>query len=310
MLPFIVRRLLWFPVLIMIIIFITFWLGFYGPGGPEVVLLGQRFDPETAALIREEWGLNEPFVVQYLRYVQNYLTLNFGESLSLYQGRSVLMLIARRMPITIQINSAAVALGVPLGIFVGMVAAFYRGSLMDRGIIFTAVLVRAIPSLVLGPLLLFVFAGRLKILPAGGWDGLFSTSAILPVTILASGIVAGFARQTRASVLEVLSSDYVRTARSKGLTEKAILIKHVLQNASIPLITIFGFVLGGLVDGTLITETIFGIPGMGQLAFQAINARDYPIIIAITVIGAIAFALANLWADLFYGVIDPRIREG
>ncbi|HEY86084.1 MAG TPA: ABC transporter permease, partial [Chloroflexi bacterium] len=141
------------------------------------------------------------------------------------------------------------------------------------------------------------------------WDGLFSASAILPVSILASGMVAGFARQTRANMLDALNSDYVRTARAKGLTEVTVVGRHVLQNALIPLVTIFGFVLGGVVEGTLITETIFGIPGMGQLAFDAIGARDYPVIIAVTVLGAVIFALANLWADLFYGVIDPRIRN-
>jgi len=309
MLPYIVRRVLWLPFLLAIMIFITFWLGFYGPGSPEVVLLGQRYSPETAAIIREQWGLDDPFWVQYVRYIRNYATLNFGESLTKYQGQPVARLLARRLPITVELNAAAIALGVPLGIVLGMVAAFYHGSWLDRGIIFFAVLFRAVPSLVAGPILLFIFAKQLKLVPVGGWDGLFSASAILPVGVLASGIVAGFARQTRANVLDVLNSDYVRTARAKGLSEAAVLFRHVLQNAFIPLITILGFVLGGIVEGTLITETIFGIPGMGQLAFDAISARDYPIIIAVTVLAAVVFALANLWADLFYGVIDPRIRN-
>lgn len=309
MLTYILRRLIWFPFLIAIIVFITFWLGFYGPGGPEVVLLGQRYSPETAERIRAEWGLDDPFWVQYGRYLSNYATLNFGESLVKYQGQPVLTLLLRRLPITLQLNLAAVAIGVPLGIALGAIAAFYQGTLLDRGIIFVAVLARSIPSLVMGPILLFIFARQFRLVPPGGWDGLFSASAILPVGILASGLVAGFARQTRASVLEVLSADYIRTARAKGLTQQAVMVGHVLQNASIPIVTIFGFVLGGLVDGTLFIETIFGIPGMGLLAFEAINARDYPIVIAITVLGAIAFSLANLWADLFYGVIDPRIRE-
>ncbi len=309
MLTYIIRRLLWLPVLLMIIIFITFWLGFYGPGSPEQVLLGQRYTPETAELIRAKWGLDDPFWAQYLRYLKNYVTLNFGESLTKYQGQPVARLLARRLPVTIQLNFGAIVIGIPLGLLLGAIAAFYRGSLIDRGIIFFTVLFRAVPTLVAGPVLLFIFAKQLKILPVGGWDGLFSASAILPVSILASGMVAGFARQTRANMLDVLNSDYVRTARAKGLTEVTVVGRHVLQNALIPLVTIFGFVLGGVVEGTLITETIFGIPGMGQLAFDAIGARDYPIIIAVTVLGAVIFALANLWADLFYGVIDPRIRN-
>ncbi len=309
MLSYIVRRLLWLPFLLAIMIFITFWLGFYGPGSPEVVLLGQRYDPETAAVIKEQWGLNEPFALQYVKYVRNYVTLNFGESLTKYQGQPVARLLARRLPVTMELNAAAIALGVPLGIILGAIAATYHGRWQDRSIIFFTVLFRAVPSLVAGPVLLFVFAKQLKILPVGGWDGLFSASAILPVSILASGVVAGFARQTRANMLDVLSADYVRTARSKGLSEQMVMSRHVLQNALIPLVTILGLVLGSIVEGTLITETIFGIPGMGQLAFEAIGARDYPIIIAVTVLAAFIFALANLWADLFYGIIDPRIRQ-
>lgn len=311
MLAYIVRRLLWLPLLLSLIIFITFWLGFYGPGSPEVVLLGQRYDPDSLAVqnIRRQWGLDDPFWMQYVRYLGNYATLNFGESLTKYQGQPIVKLMARRLPITIELNAAAIALGVPLGVVLGAIAALYRGKWIDRSIIFFTVLFRAVPTLVAGPILLFIFAKQLKILPVGGWDGLFSASAVLPVTILASGIVAGFARQTRANVLEVLNSDYVRTARAKGLSETVVLGRHVLQNAFIPLITILGLVLGGIVEGTLITERIFGIPGMGQLAFDAIGARDYPIIIAVTVLAAFVFALANLWADLFYGVIDPRIRN-
>ncbi len=309
MLTYMIRRLLWLPALLMIIIFITFWLGFYGPGSPEQVLLGQRYTPETAELIKAQWGLDDPFWAQYLRYLKNYATLNFGESLTKYQGQPVARLLARRLPVTVQLNFGAIVIGIPLGLLLGAIAAFYRGSLVDRSIIFFTVFFRAVPTLVAGPVLLFIFAKQLKILPVGGWDGLFSASAILPVSILASGMVAGFARQTRANMLDALNSDYVRTARAKGLTEVTVVGRHVLQNALIPLVTIFGFVLGGVVEGTLITETIFGIPGMGQLAFEAIGARDYPIIIAVTVLGAVIFALANLWADLFYGVIDPRIRN-
>ncbi len=309
MLSYIVRRMLWLPVLLAIMIFITFWLGFYGPGSPEQVLLGQRYSPETAALVRRQWGLDKPFWVQYGRYVLNYVSLNFGESLTKYPGQPVATLLARRLPITLQLNFAAVMLGVPVGLLFGAIAAYYHGSWFDRGIIFVSVFLRAIPTLVAGPILLFIFAKQLKLLPVGGWDGIFSPSAILPVAILSTGIIAGFARQTRANVLDVLNSDYVRTARAKGLSEVRVLLGHVLQNALIPLITIFGFMLGGMVEGTLITETIFGIPGMGLLAFEAINARDYPIVIAITVLAAVVFALSNLWADLFYGVIDPRIRN-
>lgn len=309
MLPYTIRRLLWLPVLLSIMVFITFVLGFYGPGGPEVVLLGQRYDPETAARIREEWGFNDPLLIQYFRYLRNYASLNFGESLVKYQGQPISQLIARRLPITIQLNAVALVLGVPVGISLGLIAAFSRGSLVDRSIIFTTLLIRSVPILVVGPVLLFIFARQLRILPVGGWDGIFSASAILPVLLLASGYLGGYARITRASVLDVLGQDYVRTARAKGLSEKLLMTRHVLRNAFIPLVTFIGFALGGLVEGTLMTEIIFGIPGMGQFAFEAISSRDYPIVIALTVMTALVFALANLVADLLYGVVDPRIRH-
>ena len=200
-------------------------------------------------------------------------------------------------------------IGIPGGILLGIVAAFNRGNLIDRGIIFTTTLIRAIPTLVAVPLLIFVFAYQIRIVPPGGWEGIFSTSAILPVLWMASGAFGGYARLTRASVLEVLSSDYVRTGRAKGLSETLLMYRHVLRNAFIPLVTFLGFALGGLVEGTLLIETLFGIPGLGRLGFEAISARDYPIVIALTVVAAAAFALSNLWADLFYGVIDPRIRN-
>ena len=309
MLPYIIRRLLWLPVLLSIMVFITFVLGFYGPGGPEVVLLGQRYDPETAARIREEWGFNDPLLVQYFRYLYNYANLNFGESLVKYQGQPISELVARRLPITLQLNLAAFLIGIPAGITLGMVAAFFRGGLVDRGIIVSTLFIGSVPILVLGPILLFIFARQLRILPAGGWDGLFSASAILPVALLSLGYFGGYARITRASVLEVLSADYVRTARAKGLSEKLLMTRHVLRNAFIPLVTFLGFAIGGLVEGTLMTELIFGIPGMGQFAFEAISSRDYPIVIALVVMGALVFAMANLVADLLYGVVDPRIRH-
>jgi peptide/nickel transport system permease protein len=309
MLPYIVRRLLWLPFLLSIMIFITFVLGFYGPGGPEVVLLGQRFDPEVADRIREQWGFNDPFFVQYLRYLGNYATLNFGESLLYRPGQPIVDLIAQRLPVSMQLNVASMVIGIPLGILVGIFTARVHGTWLDRTIIFSAVLINAIPILVIAPLLLFIFARLIRLVPPGGWEGLFSKSAILPVAILSSGWIAGYARQTRANILDVMGSDFIRTARAKGLTEKLVMTRHVLRNAFIPLVTFLGFALGGIVGGTLFTETIFGIPGMGRLAFEAISARDYPIVIALTVMTAVVIALGNLWADLAYGVIDPRVRD-
>ncbi|MFQ5611222.1 MAG: ABC transporter permease [Anaerolineae bacterium] len=308
MLAYAVRRLLWVPFLLAVVVFITFTLGYYGPGGPEVVFLGQRYDPEIAALIRAEWGLDDPFSAQYLRYLRNYASFNFGESLVKFPGQPVARLIAQRLQVTIQLNIAAALIGVPLGIGLGVVAAVYRGSWVDRSVVFSTVLFGAIPVFVSIPILRFIFVLKLDLLPVSGWDGIFSASAILPILVLSIGSLAGWARQTRAGMLEVLRSDYIRTARAKGLAESSVLLFHALRNAFIPLLTFLGFLLGGLVEGTLLTETLFGIPGMGQLFFEALSARDYPIILAVTVLVAITFTLANLWVDLMYGLVDPRIR--
>jgi ABC-type dipeptide/oligopeptide/nickel transport system permease component len=163
-----------------------------------------------------------------------------------------------------------------------VIAALRRGDLLDRLVVFGVVFGRAIPVFVAGPVLLFLFARTIPLLPPGGWDGIFSRSAVLPVVLLSIGPMAVFARQTRAGMLEVMGQDYIRTARAKGLREMAVVLVHALRNAFIPLLTILGFLLGSLVEGTFITETIFGIPGVGQLAFESLTARDYPIIISVT----------------------------
>jgi ABC-type dipeptide/oligopeptide/nickel transport system permease component len=309
MLAYMVRRLLWVPFLLGVVVFVTFTLGYYGPGGPEVVFLGQRYDPEIAAVIRQQWGLDDSFGVQYLRYLRNYVSLNFGESLVKFPGQPISRLIGQRLQVTLELNIAAALIGVPLGIFMGIFAAVYRGSWLDRFIVFNSVLLSALPVFVLIPVLRFIFVLKLDLVPAGGWDGIFSATAILPVLVLSTGSLSGWARQTRAGMLEVLRTDYIRTARAKGLAEMSVLIAHALRNAFIPLLTFLGFLLGGLVQGTLLTETLFGIPGMGQLFFESLSSRDYPIILALTVLVAITFALANLWVDLMYGLVDPRIRS-
>ena len=308
MLAYLIRRLLWLPVLLVIVSFITFTLGYYGPADPIVALLGQHYDPEIAAQLAHEYGFDQPFFVQYLKYLERVARLDFGESIK-YRNQPVLRLLVPRLLITIQLNAVSSFIGVALGITLGVFAALQRGRLADRAVVFGVVFGRALPVFVAGPILLFLFARTIPVLPPGGWDGIFSRSAILPVVLLAIGPMAIFARQTRAGMLEVMGRDYIRTARSKGLRETGIVIAHALRNAFIPLLTILGFLLGSLVEGTFLTEAIFGIPGVGQFAFEALGGRDYPVIITITLLGAVAYALGNLWADLFYGVVDPRIRQ-
>jgi len=309
MITYLVRRLLWLPFLLLIIAFVTFALGLYGPGDPVLVMLGQHADPEAAARVRHELGLDRPFLVQYADYVWNALHGDFGESLK-YRGQSVGRLMATRLAVTVQFNTVVVAVGLAVGIPLGIVAALNRNNLADYLIVSLTVAGISFPVFAIAPMLMWFLAARFHILPSGGWDGIFSRRIIMPTLVLAIGPAAVFVRQTRANMLEVLDQDYVRTARAKGLRERTVIVFHALRNALIPLLTIFGLMLGGLVGGGIITEGIFGIPGIGRLVWDAFTARDYPVIMAYTLLVAEAYALANLLVDVCYGFVDTRIRYG
>lgn len=306
MIEYLVRRLLWFPVLLAVVTLITYALGLYGPGDPVKILMGQHYDPETAARVRHELGLDRPFVIQYADYVRGLLRGDLGESIK--YRRPVADLIKSRLWISIQLNTAALVLGILIGIPLGVVAAVKHHTWLDYLIVAGTVAGISVPTFVIAPILLWFLAARFRILPPGGWDGLWSTKAIMPVAIMSTGVIAVFVRQTRANMLEVIGQDYVRTARSKGLSERAVIMVHALRNALIPLFTIFGLMVGGLVGGTFIVEWIFGIPGIGQLGVQSFFARDYFVIMALTLLIAASYAAANLLVDLGYSVIDPRIR--
>ncbi len=308
MIAYVLRRLLWLPVLLLSVSLVTFSLGLYGPGDPVQVLLGQRADPELAERIRHEWGLDRPLSVQFAGYVWRALHGDFGASLVKYRGQPVGRLIGKRLLVTVQLNLVAIALGVAVGIPLGLAAALKKGSWIDHLARIVVIGGISIPGFVIAPILMFIFARQLRILPPGGWGGIFSLKIVMPALVLGKGPIAVFTRQVRANMLEVLPKDYIRTARAKGLPERMVVIGHALKNAFIPIFTILGLMLGGLVEGSFITETIFGIPGIGRLGFEAFWARDYPIIMALTLLVAVAYALANLAVDIGYGFLDPRIR--
>jgi peptide/nickel transport system permease protein len=307
MIAYLVRRLLWLPFLLIAISLITYALGLYGPGDPVQVMLGQRTNPEVVARLRHELGLDRPFFVQYADYLWKALHGDLGESFK-YRGQPVARLIASRLWVSVQLNALVLAVGALAGVPLGVIAALKRGSWLDYIVVSGTVAGISLPTFVIAPMLMWLFAYRLRLLPTGGWEGLFSRRIIMPIIVLSSGYIAIFVRQTRAQMLEVIGQDYVRTARAKGLTEQMVIIGHALRNALIPLFTIFGLMVGGLVEGTFITETIFGIPGIGRLGFESFFARDYPVIMALTLLVALSFTLANLFVDLGYHFIDPRIR--
>lgn len=325
MAAFVIRRLLWLPVLLFFISLITFALGLYGPGDPVQVMLGQHATPETIERLRHQYGFDQPFYVQYLNYIGNALQGNFGYSLVKYRDQPVGNLIAERLPITIQLNLLAIIIGVVIGMPLGLVAGLNRNTWLDLIVRVVVIAGISFPIIFLDPVLTFIFSRRHDIVFAaanlnfsmgpflpmvgGHWDGIFSTKIILPAFIEATGVIAILTRQMRAGMIEELSKDYVRTARAKGLRERAVVVRHAMRNALIPIATILGLMLGGLVAGSFLVENWFGVPGVGALAYDALFSRDYYIIMALVLLIAVAYVVSNLLVDVTYGFLDPRIRQ-
>ncbi len=306
---YLLRRLLWLPVILFAVSFVTFVLGRYGPGDPVQVLMGQHSNPEVVQRIREQRGLNDNIFVQYGRYIGNVARGDFGESFK-YRGRTVTELLKAKMWVSAQLNIAAMILSVGLGIPIGLFAALRQGSLWDTAAVMMTLSWQSVPVFLTAPGLLWVFAWKLDMLPTHGWDGFFSTSIILPAVAMGVPGVAILTRLTRASTLEVISLDYVRTARAKGLPEMMVRRRHILRNAMIPVVTSLGLSLAGIAFTSFIVERFFGIPGVGNLLIESIFARDYPIIDGVLLIGTTMFVMVNLAIDLVYPVLDPRIRLG
>ena len=315
---YIIRRLLWAPVILLAVSLVTFGLGRFGPGDPIQILQGQYRDPEVRERIADELGYNDNFFVQYGRYMKNFVTGDLGTSLT-YRGLPVADVIFPRLWVTIQYNLLALVLIFAIGLPAGIWAALRRGTWMDPFIISLFLFFASVPVLVSIPVMQWLFALKLGWLPSGGWEvreffgveiGLLNKRAILPVIILTLPGIAGVARYMRAQVLEVMSEDFVRTARAKGLAEFTVVSRHIARNALLPLATIMGFALVGLLGGSIFLETLLGIPGIGSYAFEAVFNRDYDSIMAIVLITSTAFVAANLLVDITYAFIDPRIRLG
>jgi ABC-type dipeptide/oligopeptide/nickel transport system permease component len=313
---YVVRRLLILPVILFLVSFATFTLGRYAPGDYVQIQAGPRASPEAIERIREERGLNDPVYQQYARYLGNILRGDFGRSV-IYRGVDVEDVIFPRLWVTVQYNLVVLILTFAIGIPLGTWAATKRGTFLDPLSIGTFLMFASVPVVVSIPVLQWLFAVKLGWLPTGGWEvreffgieiGILSKQVILPVIILTLPGVAGIARYMRAQVLEVLDQDYVRTAHAKGLDARVVVRRHVVRNALLPVTTILGFELAGLLAGSIFVETFLGIPGIGRYAFESVGSRDYDSIMSIVIIGSAAFVLANLLVDVAYGFIDPRIR--
>ena len=306
---YVVKRLLWLPIILLIVSFITFALGRFGPGDPVEVLMGQYADEKVVERIREQRGFNDHIFVQYGRYLKNVTRGDFGESFK-YRGRTVGELLKKKMWVSAQLNLAALFLSVGIGVPLGLFAALRQGTIWDTATVALTLLGQSIPVFLTAPVVLLIFALKLDILPTHGWGGFFDTRIILPAVVMGVPGIAIITRLTRASTLEVLGQDYIRTARTKGLSEFLVQRRHVLRNALIPVITMLGFSLAGIAFTSFIVERFFGIPGIGNLFIESIFSRDYPIINAVIIIGTTMFVIANLIVDLLYPCLDPRIRLG
>jgi ABC-type dipeptide/oligopeptide/nickel transport system permease component len=271
--------------------------------------MGQYTNPEVVQRIREQRGLDDHIFAQYARYVRDIFRGDFGDSYK-YRGRSVAELIKKKIGVSAQLASAALIISVGLGIPLGLFAALRQGTWVDTATVAATLFGQSMPVFLTAPGLLIIFALKLDVLPTHGWGGFFDTRIVLPAVVMGIPGVAIITRLTRASTLEVVTQDYVRTARAKGLPEGMVRRRHILRNALIPVVTTLGFSLAGLASGTVIVEGFFGIPGVGSLAIDSLFARDYPVIMALTMIGTTLFVLANLLVDLAYPFLDPRIRLG
>ena len=317
-----IRRLLWLPVILFVVSFLAFTLTRFGPGDYVDVLAGPRANAEAKERVRHETGLDDPFYLQYGHYMKRLLTEgDFGESFTIYRGTPVWDVIWPRILVSIQPGIVALFITFSIGVPLGLFAALKQGTWLDPTAIGSFLFFQSIPVLVSLPFLVLLFVVKLGWLPAVGWGGprvdvgpqsialgIFTKHIILPVIVLSLPGIAGVARLVRATTLSVLGEDYVRTARAKGLPELQVVTQHVARNALLPLVTVVGLSLITLLEGAFFTENILGIPGIGQLGFQAATSRDYDVILALVLILATAFVIANIITDLAYTLIDPRVR--
>lgn len=307
--PFVVRRIL---VAIPVLLFITagtFFLGRWAPGDPITVRTGGHASPEAVARIKQQLHLNDPIYLQYFHYMGDLLRGNLGTS-QRRPGVPVADVVFPKMKISLEENVYPFILTFGLGMPIGVYLALKRGTWQDPAITTFLLLLTAIPVVLLIPALQLLLALKLKWLPVAGWHGLFSKTIILPTIILTIGGLAGIGRLMRISMLQVYDDEYVRTARAKGLAERVVIYRHVLRNAMLPIITSIVTALFFLFSGSFFVEILLGIPGIGAEAVSSINSRDYDEFMALTIFGAIAFILCNLFLDIIYTVIDPRIRLG
>lgn len=299
------------PVMFVVAVFIFLMLRL-SPGDPATVIAGDYATPEAIARIRANLGLDEPLPVQFVAWIGNLLTGDLG--ISIFSNLPVTTLIAQRVEPTVALACTTLILILVVAVPLGTIAAWKANTWIDRTIMIGAVLGFSIPVFVLAYIFIYVFAIRFGWLPVQGYVSpsvdvvKFARHMVLPTVALSGFLIALIARMTRASVREVLDEDYIRTAHAKGLTERAVLMRHALRNAAVPIVTMIGIAVAILLSGVVVTETVFNIPGLGRLVVDAILKRDYPIIQGLIIVFSFVYILINLIVDIIYTALDPRIR--
>ncbi|OCJ07823.1 glutathione ABC transporter permease GsiC [Rhizobium sp. AC44/96] len=300
----VLRRLVQAALILLGVAAITFVLLYALPADPARMIAGRSATTQTVANIRHELGLDQPLLLQFWTYLTNLLSGNLGRSYA--QKTEVWTLVAARLPATLVLMLAGILVEVVLGLILGTLAAVRRGGAVDRLVMMASFIGVSAPQFVVALLLLYIFAVTLGWFPMSGYGTL--AHVVLPATTLGVLGAGWYARMVRSAMIDVLNQDYVRTARAKGLSSRRIIFRHALPNAILPIIAMIGIDIGQFMGGVVVVEAVYGWPGIGQLAWQAIQQVDIPIIMGVTLVSALAIVIGNLLADLIAPLIDPRIR--
>ncbi len=304
---YLVRRLLWVVVVLFFVSLLTFLLAYAVPADPAKAIAGTHATPEVLARIRHDLGLDRPLYVQYGVYLWNLVHGNFGYS---YQTQlPVMTSILQRFPATVMIALFGIFFELLIGIPVGMISALKQYSIQDRTFTVLSLLGIAAPAFWLGLIVLYFFAFKIPIFPLGGYDGwLHPIYGVLPGLVLGIGGAAWYSRMLRSSMLDILNADYVRAARAKGLPERTVVWRHIMRNAWSPIVTLLGMDFGWFLGGVLVIEVVFGVPGIGWQAWNAIQTSDIPMIMGTVVFAALLVVVSNLVVDIAYTWLDPRVK--
>lgn len=299
------QKIIHFITVVFGVLVLTFWLLHLVPGDPVEVMLGESATQTDREALRAELGLNQPILQQFGMYLSNIARGDLGRSI--HTQAPISQMIAARYPATLKLALLALAIGLLVGVPLGILAALRARSWVDVAVMIVSVRISAMPAFWLGPVLMLIFAVWLGWLPVSGMET--QSHIILPAVTLGLGLSAILTRMTRTSLLEVLSEDFIRTARAKGLAERHVILRHALRAALLPLITIVGLQMGSLLAGAVITETIFSWDGIGKLLVESIEKRDYPVTQACVLVIALSYVVVNSITDIAYGLADPRVRS-